>query len=70
MSKYGKPIWQYVLEAANSLGDIFAPIDIIRKVHSQNSEVPAVTIRSYVIGMAPNHRARHCLDAEYLIHPE
>jgi len=59
MPKYGKPIWRYVLEAANSLDAVFEPIDIIREVHSQNSEIPAVTIRSYVIGMAPNHPSSH-----------
>jgi len=56
MSKYGKPIWQYVLEAAKELKQkTFAPIDIIRKVHEKNPKIPSVTIRSYVIAMAPNH---------------
>lgn len=56
MSKYGKPIWQLVLEAAKSLKtQTFAPTDIINKVHETNPEIPAVTIRSYVIAMAPNH---------------
>jgi hypothetical protein len=56
MSKYGKPIWQYVLEAARDLeSNTFSPIDIIRKVHEKNPKIPSVTIRSYVIAMAPNH---------------
>lgn len=56
MSKYGKPVWQHVFEAAKSLKtDTFSPKDIIRKVHEANSEIPSVTIRSYVIAMAPNH---------------
>ena len=37
MPKYGKPIWQWALDAARELEtDTFAPIDIIRKVHEQN----------------------------------
>ncbi len=56
MSKCGKPIWQYVLDAAKSLETkIFTPIDIIRKVHEINPKIPDVSIRSYVLAMAPNH---------------
>jgi hypothetical protein len=56
MSKYGKPIWQYVLEAAQSLKtNTFFPRDIIRQVHRTNPDIPDATIRSYVIAMAPNH---------------
>jgi hypothetical protein len=56
MSKYGKPVWQHVLEAATGLKKkTFSPIEIIRKVHETNPEIPEVTIRSYVIAMAPNH---------------
>jgi hypothetical protein len=56
MSKYDKPIWQYVFEAAKSLkSETFSPTDIIGKVHEANPEIPSVTIRSYVIAMAPNH---------------
>ena len=56
MSKYGKPIWQFVFEAATTFGPrVFAPIEIIRKVHEKNPKVPGATIRSYVIAMAPNH---------------
>lgn len=54
--KYEKLIWQWTLDAARELEtDTFTPIDIIRKVHAQNPKVPAGTIRSYVIAMAPNH---------------
>jgi len=56
MGKYGKPIWLYVFEAAKELkSPTFTPNDIIRKVHEINPEIPAGTIRSYVIAMAPNH---------------
>jgi hypothetical protein len=56
MSKYGKPVWKYVLEAARSLeSDTFTAMDIIKKVHETNPEIPPVTIRSTVIAMAPNH---------------
>jgi len=56
MGKYGKPIWLYVFEAAKELkSPPFTPNDIIRKVHEINPEIPAGTIRSYVIAMAPNH---------------
>jgi hypothetical protein len=56
LSKYGKPVWQYVLEAAKEIQlKTFAPTDIIRKVQERNPSIPAVTIRSYVIAMAPNH---------------
>jgi len=57
MPKYGgKPIWQYVLEAAKELkSPTFTPNDIIRKIHEKHPEIPAGTIRSYVIAMAPNH---------------
>lgn len=56
MGKYGTPIWLHVFEAARELkSPTFTPNDIIRKVHETNPEIPAGTIRSYVIAMAPNH---------------
>ncbi len=57
MVKYGpNPIWLYVFEAAKELkSPTFTPNDIIKKVHEENPEIPAGTIRSYVIAMAPNH---------------
>ena len=59
MPKYEKPIWQYVLEAAKNSHSVFSSSDIIKEIHKKNPEIPAVTIRSYVIGMAPNHPSSH-----------
>jgi hypothetical protein len=59
MSKFGKPVWQYVYDAAKQLNGPFTPMDIIRKVHEVNTKVPEVTIRAYVIAMAPNHPSSH-----------
>jgi hypothetical protein len=54
--KYGKPIWQLVAEAADSLKkEIFAASDIVAKVHETRPEVPEISIKSYVTAMAPNH---------------
>ena len=54
--KYGKPIWQLVIEAADRLeGEVFAPSDIVKGVHKTNPNVPEISIKSYVIAMAPNH---------------
>ena len=55
LPKYGKPVWQYVSEAAKEINGTFTPIDIIRKVKQKNSRIPDVTIRPNVIAMAPNH---------------
>lgn len=55
LPKYGKPVWQYVFEAAKEINGTFTPADIIRKVKQINSKIPDVTIRSNVIAMAPNH---------------
>jgi predicted heme/steroid binding protein len=55
LPKYGKPVWQYVFEAAKEIGGTFTAVDIIHKVHEKNSSIPDVTIRSNVIAMAPNH---------------
>ena len=55
MPKYGKPVWQYVFEAAKEIDGTFTAVDIVRKVKQKNSEIPDVTIRSYVLAMAPNH---------------
>ncbi len=54
--KYGKPIWQLVAEAANLIEDeVFTSSDIVRKVHETNPNIPEISIKSYVIAMAPNH---------------
>lgn len=60
MTKYGKPIWKLVLDAAYAIDkEVFTPSDIIQKIHEINPEVPATTIRTYVIAMAPNHPSSH-----------
>jgi len=54
--KYGKPVWQLVAEAADSLEkEIFTASDIVDRVHETRPEVPEISIKSYVIAMAPNH---------------
>lgn len=54
--KYGKPIWQLVSEAADSLAiEIFSASDIVNKVHETHPEVIEISIKSNVIAMAPNH---------------
>ena len=54
--KYGKPIWQIVAEAAESLKkEAFTASDVVDRVHQNQPEVPEVSIKSYVIAMAPNH---------------
>jgi hypothetical protein len=56
MAKYGKPVWQHVYEAAQNLKlQTFTTSDIVDRVQETNPEIPSVTIRSYVIAMAPNH---------------
>jgi len=54
--KYGKPIWQLVIEAADQIeNEEFASSDIVKKVHETSSDVPEISIKSYVIAMTPNH---------------
>jgi len=54
--KYSQPVWKMVLDAANEIGnEAFTAGDIVAKVHETQSNVPTVSIRTYVIGMAPNH---------------
>ena len=54
--KYGKPIWQWVAEAADRLeGEVFTSSDIVKEVHETSPDVPEISIRSYVTAMAPNH---------------
>jgi hypothetical protein len=54
--KYGKPLWQLVAEAADQLGaEIFTVSNLVKKVHETNPDVPAISIKSYVTAMAPNH---------------
>lgn len=54
--KYGKPIWQLVIEAADRLdGEVFTSSDIVKEVNETTPNVPEISIKSYVTAMAPNH---------------
>lgn len=54
--KYSQPIWKMVLDAANEIEkDVFTAGDIITKIHETQPETSAVSIRTYVTAMAPNH---------------
>lgn len=60
MMKYEKPIWKFVLDAAYEINkEKFTPSDIIHKIHETNSKIPANSIRTYVLAMAPNHPSSH-----------
>lgn len=53
-------VWQIVLEAAKELEkEIFTAKDIVKKVHETRPDVPATSIRPYVIAMAPKHPSYH-----------
>lgn len=54
-SKYGRPIWSQVFEASKSISQPFTPKTIIEKVHETSPEIPDISIRTFVIAMAPNH---------------
>ena len=52
--------WQLALKAAQELNkEIFTANDIVKKVHENQRDVPATSIRTYVIAMAPNHPSYH-----------
>ena len=54
--KYSQPIWKMVSDVASTIGkDVFTSSDIVAKVHEVHPDVPAVTIRTYVIAMASNN---------------
>jgi hypothetical protein len=54
--KYDQPIWKMVLDAAKEIKtEVFTAGDIVAKVHETKPDIPTVSIRTYVIGMAPNH---------------
>lgn len=55
MPRYDTPVWKMCGEAAKSLPEIFAPVDVIRKVHEQRRHVNSTTIRCQVIASSPNH---------------
>jgi len=52
--------WQMVLKAARELGkEIFTANDLVKKIHESRPDVPATSIRTYVIAMAPEHESYH-----------
>jgi len=52
--------WQMVLKAARELGkEIFTANDLVNKIHESRPDVPATSIRTYVIAMAPEHESYH-----------
>ncbi len=52
--------WQLVLGAAQELDkEIFTANDLVNKVQEGRPDVPATSIRTYVIAMAPNHPSYH-----------
>jgi hypothetical protein len=54
--KYSQPVWKMVLDAAKEIGlEVFTAGDIVTKVHETKPDIPTVSIRTYVIGLAPNH---------------
>lgn len=59
-------IMQIVLDAARSLGkDIFTATDVVYKVHENLPNMPATTIRTYVLAMSSNpHRYFDLLGSE------
>jgi hypothetical protein len=68
--KYAQPIWKCVLDAAREIGkEIFTAQDVINKVHETVPEVPATSIRSYVIAMAPKHPSSSIYVSTHKNHP-
>jgi len=55
MSKYGEPIWSLVLKTAKEVPSPFTAEAIVNKIHQTHPDIPAVSIRTYVTAMAPNH---------------
>ena len=54
--KYNAPIWKLVLRVAQEIGDrVFTASEIVEGVQRKNLAVPARTIRTFVIAMAPEH---------------
>lgn len=49
-----------VLKAARELGrEIFTANDLVKKIHESRPDVPATSIRTYAIAMAPEHKSYH-----------
>jgi len=70
LAKYGKPVWQIVLEAAESIDQaVFTPKDVIDKAHENYPDVPDTTLRTYVIAMAPDHPSSHHYPSTRKNHP-
>ena len=68
--KYDKRIWQFVVDAADNIGkEIFTASDIIKKIHEKNPEVPDITIRTFIIAMAPNNPTSHHYPSTRKNHP-
>jgi hypothetical protein len=55
VSKYGEPVWSLVYKAAKEIPNPFKSKDIVLKVHQTKPEIPASSLSTHVIGMAPNH---------------
>jgi hypothetical protein len=67
---YPKLIWKCVLDAACEVGKgVFTARDIIERIHGAIPEIPAASIRSYVIAMAPNHPSSHIYASTRKNHP-
>jgi hypothetical protein len=68
--KYPKRIWKCVLDAAYEVEkEVFTAQDIIDKIHGTIPEIPAASIRSYVIAMASNHPSSHIYASTHKNHP-
>jgi hypothetical protein len=58
-----------VLDAAREIKkEVFAAGDIVEKVHEEYPEVPAGSIRAYVIAMAPNHPSSPIYPSTHKLH--
>ena len=55
MPKYRIPVWKMCREVAGELPAIFAPTDVVRKIHEKYPQVKESTIRAHVIALSPNH---------------
>jgi len=70
LAKYGKPVWQIVLEAAESLDQaVFTPKDVIDKAHERYPDVPDTSLRTCVIAMSPDHPSSHHYPSTRKNHP-
>jgi hypothetical protein len=67
--KYSQPIWKIVLDAATEIEkEVFTAGDIVEKVHEKNPEVPAGSIRAYVVAMAPNNPSSKLYPSTHRLH--